>query len=750
VNYTAEQLQVGLKKAEEAGDTAAANELRAALDKVKAPASSQNPYINGFQKAAAAGDIASADEIASKYRQTREGWSRESALKDPMWVQNAKILHKEVEGKDAESDEKAADWLKSHMSDFNYRLIGLDGSGARGTLDIAAKVKNLSPKGKAAFLASMDDFDNLPWLSMEGFKAAMGRGFTDPTNLIGAGTFGAGLAAKQAAAQATKKGIKEVLKRYVGRGAATAGIENTISSAAEDVGRQATERAAGRTDSFDVKRLAKQAAIGGAVGAGLGAAGGALVGARPIARAANKLEVVDEEAAGRVAQRIADLEREGLNPKDVRSSAPDGATTIIKKMQKDLHTEIKLHRNILKQHFDPKSSDAHPRTLELAIKALDNVMNDQKGTATRKEIKAVESLVGHTREGQRLVQLIQEKVEVQRMDRRGAKGGVSKFTDELDPFAGDNSRLGATARSLRTAASAAAIYPTGGLNLAAQYGAVAGGRVVDALTGRRALVKLFKDQNLGKAVNRTTDHLPSQIDIDTRTRLLARDIKREIKEEEKFAREQARTQKQADREQVRLDKQQEREARRAEAQQVRELKQEQIRSARAAKIAEKEAANRRKAEEAAARKQEADQQKAERDKFKMLRNAAIGVEKLKKQAEADKAAATKPNTKAVDNTPKDAAGRKIKSVKLYNARKGEIVALEQGAKQKAAKAKDPEVKKIIEDAVTLFNTEGRGRQTHKRRIEIFKEAVAKAQSLEQREAVKEALKPLAEVYGKVD
>jgi hypothetical protein len=482
-------------------------------------------------------------------------------------------------------------------------------------------------------------------------------------------------------------------------------------------------------------------AAGPVVGAGVAA------GARALKKLNKPLEVMGERSAGRVAERIETLKKAGFDPKDVRGSTEKGADVIVKKIQKDLQTEIKTERNALQKYFDPKNYNGKPETLRLATNAIANVLNDQKGTATKAEIAAVRKIVGHTQNGRRLADLIEDKVEAQAIDRRGVKGGISKYTDELNAFAGDNSRLGSVGRAIRALTSLGAWHPIGQATLAAQYGLVGAGRLIDAATGRRAPVELFRKQNLGKAKPADYSYLPTQFEIDSRTRHLARQIKEEIAAEKAASR---KSRQDYDQYAGNLKKAGEDYTKQRRAEEVAEAKKrDELKSYRtnATKNAEKEAANLSKAEEVVAAKK----QKADREKLKMLRNVALGVEKLKKQLDAEKTSATKPNTKAfADNTPKDAAGRKIKSVKLYNARKGEIIALEQGAKQKAAKAKDPEVKKIIEDAVTLFNTEGRGKQTHKRRIEIFKEAVAKAQSLEQREAVKEALKPLAEVYGKVD
>jgi hypothetical protein len=293
--------------------------------------------------------------------------------------------------------------------------------------------------------------------------------------------------------------------------------------------------------------------------------------------------------------------------------------------------------------------------------------------------------------------------------------------------------------------------------LIAQGVGLTAGRAVDSVTGRRSLVNLYKKQNLGTDTKESIKHLPSQFEINREAAAQAKAIKAAEAEEAKFNKtiEQmaakasdtvTRMKKVKGIEQAKAAKDAERTRAKAKA----ENDKFNARQARAAQIAQREADRQAKAAESVAAKQAADATKSERDKFKMLQNAARGVAALKRQAEKEKTqAAPSKKVSPADGTPKDAAGRKIMSEKLYNARKREIVALEETAKQKASKH-SPEAKKIIEEAVTKFNTEGRGKKTHKHRVEIYKAALNAATTLEQREAVKDALKPLAEVYGSVE
>ncbi len=767
-SYTLEQHQAALAKAKAAGDDAGVATIQATIDSLsKAPAVSQDRHLAAYKKAAEAGDVEATDTIAASYRSGRKGWSRDAARKDPMWVSNAKTLHKEVEGKDfSGSDEDAAEWLKSYMSDFNYRLAGIDKSGGRGTLDIAAKVHKFSKAGKAAFIASLDDFDELPWMSGEGFKAAVGRGVTDLTNLVGVGTFGAGTVAKQGAQVAAKQGLKQALKyglKQAGRGAAIGGIENAVSSGVQDVARQKTERDTGRRDSFDWKELGTSSATGGILGAGLGSVGGA-VAARRIAKAANKIDVRNQQAAGRVAERIARLEEEGMNPKDIKQDSADGAVPIIKKMQKDLQVEITSRYKTLRDHLEPHkaSSPQERKVRELAFKAIENAKNDVKGAVTRDELHAIDKLVGHTQEGQELINLVEEKVEVQRMDRRGARGGISKRTDILNPLADDGGRFGRLAQAAKAIATiGSAVNPFSAITLPTQAGVVIGGRAADALTGRRSLVNLFKKQNLGTAETPDFSHLPSQFEINRQAASQAQAMKIAQKEARQTEREQTRLDRQVSRERDRFSKDQAKQEARQIKEEERGIRQQELQSARAAKTAQREA-ERQARDAAKASKAEADSAaKAERDKFKMLQGAARGVQAMKKVAEAEKAKAEKAVTPATPKpsalksalqaslaqAPKvDSDGKPVKSAYAYNAGVRRIIAMQNSAKAKASVA-TPEVKKIILDAISkLESRDFRGPKNHKKRLAVLAEAKAQGKTLEEREVIHKALQNLAEVF----
>ena len=117
--------------------------------------------------------------------------------------------------------------------------------------------------------------------------------------------------------------------------------------------------------------------------------------------------------------------------------------------------------------------------------------------SARQRSKALQRLLGNTQEGQQIARLWRQSNELTELHNRGYKGGVSQYTDALSPLP---SNTGYSDRALielptRLGITGAAAGVTGGASIPAQIGAVAAGRGIDALTGRRsAVAKFVKDQ----------------------------------------------------------------------------------------------------------------------------------------------------------------------------------------------------------------------------------------------------------------
>jgi hypothetical protein len=404
---TIDQHQAALANAQAAGDDAAVARISKKI---------RDAHAGAYQAASEAGDVQAADRIAAKYRETRGAdWSRESANSDPMWINNAKTLYSEVEKKPFEGDDKtAAEWLKGYMSDFNYRLLGSEKLGLRNTLGIAGDVKNFSPKAKAAFLTSMDDFDALPTFSGEGAVEAGKRVLTDPSTLIGIGGLGAGEAAVQGAKEAamigTKQLLKSALRRVVAR-SATAAVEGAAASGLTDAARQEAEIGGGREQEFDPMRTVKAAGTGAAVAGTIGAVTGGVSAARAsrknkvVALASDKINK-DSDMAAMEAEHVMDLKgalddptkrRNTITVKEANAVAKDYSDTAV-----SLAKRSKLSRVVKEQIQD---ASLNPRaTSERELQRLEQGSTEGAAVASAiRKMKLSESLTARDEGGDNIV-----------------------------------------------------------------------------------------------------------------------------------------------------------------------------------------------------------------------------------------------------------------------------------------------------------------------------------------------------------
>ena len=386
--YTIEQHQQALEKAQAAGDEAAVARISQKI---------RDAHAGAYDKATEAGDIDAAERIATKYREARgDTWSRESANSDPVWVKNAKTLYQEVEKKPFEGDDAtAAEWLKGYMSDFNYRLLGSEKLGLRNTIGISQDVKNFSPKGKAAFLTAMDDFDALPTFSGEGFVEAGKRVLTDPSTLVGIGGLGGGEAAVQGAKQAAKMGVKALIKAGTKKAltsAATSAAEGAVYAGAQDAARQNAEINAGREDEFDPMRTAKAAGTGALVAGApaLVVGGGRAVINRELhdvtAQAADKVRK-NADTAAMEAEHVLDLKAQRDAPTNLRQHVTVSDANAVSKNYKDsavaLAQRAKLNRTVKEKIQD---AVRNPRaTTEAQLDDL--AMSSPEGAAVAQAVR---------------------------------------------------------------------------------------------------------------------------------------------------------------------------------------------------------------------------------------------------------------------------------------------------------------------------------------------------------------------------
>jgi hypothetical protein len=220
-----------------------------------------------------------------------------------------------------------------------------------------------------------------------------------------------------------------------------------------------------------------------------------------------------DQAAGDVARMLKDIASdEGLNLKNIDPTSKKGANTALDTARSKNTTDIKTAAEILRKEVLKGADTSTRQRFNQAIKNA----NTKVGTVVSNEdIKFIKDTVGKTLEGQQLVQSLYKSNVVTELYAAGLKGGFSKFTDNFNPIP----QIGKSydpARSIGTMLNLGAIAGTGGSSLLTQVPLVAGGRAIDAVTGRRSKINRFVKNNrkstgmsspVGVAVEGRTDRL---------------------------------------------------------------------------------------------------------------------------------------------------------------------------------------------------------------------------------------------------
>jgi len=199
-----------------------------------------------------------------------------------------------------------------------------------------------------------------------------------------------------------------------------------------------------------------------------------------------------DQAAGDVARMLNEIASdEGLNLKNIDPTSKKGANTALDTARSKNTTDINTAAEILRKEVLKGADTSTRQRFNQAIKNA----NTKVGTVvSNKDIKFIKDTVGKTLEGQQLVQSLYKSNVVTELYAAGLKGGFSKFTDNFNPIP----QIGKSydpARSIGTMLNLGAIAGTGGSSLLTQVPLVAGGRVVDAVTGRRSKVNRFVKKN---------------------------------------------------------------------------------------------------------------------------------------------------------------------------------------------------------------------------------------------------------------
>ena len=397
--------------------------------------------------------------------------------------------------------EKAADYLAKNREALNYQpltpwnevkanpsaanVLAFMGEAAVTSLPDMAAVMLSTPAYFASYLSPIAE------------KRAENDGRTQvtPEDLAYAAVTAMGIAGAErfGAKGVFGQNAGNVAQRIVGAGVKESGteaIQNPLQYAGETVGTKT---------GFDAAEAGDQA-LAGAVG-GFGAGTGLRTGTEVIT-AGGQTAPEDVEAAGNLARRLdATAKNNGFKTDNV-SQAMDvkGARALVDQAHVNISDEISTEQKALKKeltHDTKNDTEETKRLKNLAKSALRNARNKTKGIVTTEEYTAVEQLVGGTAEGQRMLALMRESNELTTLHNQGLKGGISRFTDKINPLSFGE---GYATKKIIEGAGKTALYggafagagPAGPIALGA---AAIGGRAIDAVTGKRSNVANFIRQN---------------------------------------------------------------------------------------------------------------------------------------------------------------------------------------------------------------------------------------------------------------
>lgn len=215
-------------------------------------------------------------------------------------------------------------------------------------------------------------------------------------------------------------------------------------------------------------------------------------------------------AAADLARTLREIsEAQGNNLKDVRAGG--GAKATLEAAHEKISGQISAIANNkdVKARLSPKNVATLEDllgTYALAQTAIRQGKNKVKSKVTKENADAIVRLLGPTQEAAQLQQLFDQGDVLTDLFQDGLKGGVSQFTDFLNPFT-DNSGNYDPNRSLSTIGSLYGASVVGPLKSA---GIVAAGRAFDAATGRRSKVNRFVTK-LEKLVGQDAPQGPSLI-----------------------------------------------------------------------------------------------------------------------------------------------------------------------------------------------------------------------------------------------
>lgn len=217
---------------------------------------------------------------------------------------------------------------------------------------------------------------------------------------------------------------------------------------------------------------------------------GKLMGAEDL----SMLPEFEKFAAADVARALDEISKsEGYKLGNVDPSSSKGAKQALEDVRSTNVQVINDLKKILSKKLDPKNAQSLEELLSVFSPATAGIGAGKKKVSqkvTTGQIEALAELVGDTKEGQQLLQELVKSNVITDLFKGGMKGGVSQFTDLMNPL----SHTGAVYDPTRWAN----VFVGGGAAVASKGATLiipAGGRVVDFFTGRRSKVSKFVKNN---------------------------------------------------------------------------------------------------------------------------------------------------------------------------------------------------------------------------------------------------------------
>jgi hypothetical protein len=258
--------------------------------------------------------------------------------------------------------------------------------------------------------------------------------------------------------------------------------------------------------------IAEQALSGAIQGGAFGAAGHGTAGPERIAAPEGPQGIADRNLQARISGEAQNL---GADLNNVKYGAHNGAENVAENVHNSIATDLKNLRDPLTTQLDPKQAQTFDDLLNrsAAMASFRDARNKVKSTVSDADLDRLQNMVGHTAEGQQIIDLMRQSNTLTSLFRQGMKGGVSRFTDYANPLVRGGSEAGGVSGLMRDPTrigEAALMYMHPGTILPG-LGVWGAGRAIDAMTGNRSRLAKFVRDNAGPAVD-VVRGLPSALE----------------------------------------------------------------------------------------------------------------------------------------------------------------------------------------------------------------------------------------------